>query len=273
MRRSMTAELLEIDELRRLRRDHRLGGAITFLPSTDSTNTRARDLARSGAAEGTVVIAEEQSAGRGRLGRSWSSPPGLNLYLSVILRPSVALEVVPQLTLVAGVAAALTAREWVADAGIKWPNDIVVRGKKTGGILTEMEAAEGQVAFVVVGIGLNLNIRPEQFPPELREHAGALSWFTGTKEPIARHRFADRLLSQLEQAYETFVRSGFGALRDTWNELSLLTGRSVRIDSSGQISTGTVIGLDADGALLLRDESGSEKRVVAADVTVLDGYR
>ncbi|HYD48790.1 MAG TPA: biotin--[acetyl-CoA-carboxylase] ligase [Terriglobales bacterium] len=259
----------DIDALRALRRSSRLGARIDFYEETDSTNTRLREAGRSGAAEGLVAIAEQQSAGRGRLGRSWASPPGRNLYMSVLLRPPVALEMVPQLTLVAGLATAETAREWVPQAQIKWPNDVWVAGRKVAGILTEMEASGSQVGFVVTGIGVNLNLRADELPPELRAIAGGLIQFLPLgSEPIARDRFADRLLANLERRYLDFLSGGFAAIRNAWDDLSLLTGRQVRIDAGGELQQGEVLGIDAEGRLRLRHAAG-ETRVVAGDVTVL----
>ena len=260
----------DVDTLRTLRLGQRLGHTIHFYEETDSTNTRAREAGRDGAPEGTLFIAERQTAGRGRLGRTWESPPRRNLYLSVLLRPPVALEIVPQLTLVAGLSTAEAVREWVPRAGIKWPNDVLIDGRKVSGILTEMEASQGRVAFVVVGIGVNLNLRAEELPPELRDRAAGVGEFLPAGAgPIDRPRFADRLLSHLDEHSRQFVDHGFAALRARWNELSLLAGRHVRIDSSGTLYEGVVVGIHDDGTLHLRGAAG-EARVVAGDVTVLE---
>jgi len=261
---------LSVDDLRRACVAARFGQDIRCFESVTSTNAVAHQLATEGAAEGTVVIAEAQSQGRGRLGRAWASPPYQNLYLSLILRPPIPVASAPQVGLVAGLAVAETAREWAGAAAIKWPNDVLVRGRKAAGILTEMEAEDGRVRFIVLGIGVNLNSAPEDFPPDLRDKAISLCSAAGA--PVDRMRFAARLLSQLEQRYDLFLRGGFAAIRLLWESLSCLTGRYVQIEGGEERCTGVVSGLDGDGALRLRRPGGQETRVVAGDVTVIGGY-
>jgi BirA family biotin operon repressor/biotin-[acetyl-CoA-carboxylase] ligase len=261
---------LSIDDLRRACVTARLGQRIEYFDSIDSTNTAARRLAADGAGEGTVVIAETQTKGRGRLGRSWASPALRNLYLSIVLRPPIAVAEAAQLTLVAGVAVAEAIREWAAHAAIKWPNDVVVDGRKLAGILTEMEADDDRVRFVVLGIGVNLNAAAEDFPEELRDKAYALCAAAG--RPIDRTAFAARLLSRLDERYGLFLTNGFAAIRPLWETCSCLTGRTVQIDAAGQRCAGVVTGIGDDGALILRDAGGCDVRVVAGDVTVIDGY-
>lgn len=262
----------DLESLLNARRGQRLGGEIEWFESIDSTSTRARELARRGAGEGLCVIADQQTAGRGRLGRSWASPAGRNLYISIVLRPAVALEVVPQLTLVAGLSAARAATELVPETRIKWPNDLLVRGRKVAGLLTEMEATPGSVDFVILGIGVNLNLRPDDLPEELRDKAAGLISFREGQSAIDRAAFAGRLLTHLQSDYDVFVREGFASLREAWNARSTLTGRRVDVDSSGQRTVGVVEGLAEDGTLRLRTDDGREARIVAGDVTIVDGY-
>lgn len=261
---------LAIDQLRRARAAHRLGCRIEYFDTTDSTNTVARHLAAEGAVEGTLVIAEAQTKGRGRLGRTWASPPARNLYLSIVLRPKIAVAEAAQLTLVAGLATVEAVSEWVPHAAIKWPNDVVIDGRKVAGILTEMEADDDRVRFVIPGIGVNLNAAPADFPDELRDKATALCAATG--QHIDRTAFAERLLSCLEKRYVSFLDTGFAALRPLWEARSCLTGKAVQIDGAGQRSAGVVAGIGNDGSLILRDAGGAETRVVAGDVTVVGGY-
>ena len=246
-----------------------LGREIVCRDEVDSTNTLARDLGRGGATHGTVVIAEAQNAGRGRLGRGWVSPPGRNLYLSVVLRPVVAPEEVSQLTLVAGVATCEAVREWCPDARIKWPNDVLVGGRKVVGILCEMEVGDAG-PMVIAGIGVNLNAALEDFPEELRDKAGSLAIALGKR--IDRARFTARLLDRLEQRLDRFAGRGFADVASAWETLSGMVGESVRVQQPGGIVEGRVLGLDADGALRLAAPSGVEHRVVAGDVTVVGGY-
>jgi BirA family biotin operon repressor/biotin-[acetyl-CoA-carboxylase] ligase len=261
---------LRIEALREARRGKRLGHTVHYAQRTGSTNDVARELAVEGAPEGTAVIAERQTRGRGRFQRTWVSPPFRNLYMSVLLRPPLPPESTPQIALVAGLATAETVRAYAAEAAIKWPNDVVVGGRKIAGILAEMEAGEGRVDFVVAGIGVNLNGCAEDFPVELRRRAIHLQEVAGAL--VDRTVFAERLLSRLEERYDLFLAEGFAALRPAWQSLSCLTGRSVRIDDQKQSRTGTVAGMADDGALLLRTAEGAMLNIVAGDVTVVNGY-
>ena len=260
---------LDAAALQQRRAGSRFGAAIHYFERLDSTSTTAFDLARSGAADGTVVIAEAQTRGRGRLGRSWVSPPFCNLYLSVVLRPPIAATAAPQLTLVAGVALAEVVGLWTPGATIKWPNDVLVDGRKLAGVLTEMEADGDLVRFVILGIGVNLNSVMDDFPAELHDKATSLRLATGAA--VDRVAFADALLARLEERYQLFLHSGFGAIRPLWEARSGLTGHVVAVDEGGRQQTGTVIGIDEDGVLLLHTASG-ERRIVAGEVTVIDGY-
>jgi BirA family biotin operon repressor/biotin-[acetyl-CoA-carboxylase] ligase len=245
---------------------------IEWLAETDSTQRVARDLARRGVPEGTTVIAEAQTAGRGRLGRTWHSPAGLNLYCSVVLRPPIAPVLVPQIALVAGVAVAATIREATGlAAAIKWPNDVLVGGRKVAGILTEMEAEMERVRHVIAGIGVNLNTPRTAFPPALRRKATSLLLATGRR--VERAGFAGRLLAALEARYGRYLALGFAAMRSEWESYSCLTGQTVRVAGAEGEVVGRVRGLDADGALRLEGRGGRALRVVAGEVTVRGGYR
>jgi BirA family biotin operon repressor/biotin-[acetyl-CoA-carboxylase] ligase len=239
---------------------------------TGSTNSDVSALGRAGAPEGAVVVADAQTAGRGRLGRTWVSRPGLNLYLSILLRPSIVPAAAPQLALVAGLAVAETFEEEGLSASIKWPNDVLLGGRKACGILTELEAEADRVDFVVVGIGVNLNSVDEDFPPELRSRATSLRLARGRE--VERARFAAQLLSRFERCYERFREHGFGGLASEWERRSALVGRELTIDGAGETVSGEYAGIDAEGALLLRDReaAGGIRRVLAGDVTIVGGY-
>jgi BirA family transcriptional regulator, biotin operon repressor / biotin---[acetyl-CoA-carboxylase] ligase len=245
-----------------------IGGRIECLETVDSTNSRARQLGLAGAPDGTVVVAEEQTAGRGRLGRSWVSPRGRNLYLSILLRTGLAADLLSQLSLTAGLAACETLGEWCA-ATLKWPNDVLVGGRKAVGILAELEVRDGQ-RFVVLGIGVNVNMRRSDLPDDLLDKATSLAIESGAE--VDRARVAGRLLGCLEERYEQLHRSGFAEIAAEWTRLSGFVGRQIRVAEPGGVVAGEVIGLAPDGALCLKREDGREHRVVAGDVTVLGGY-
>lgn len=256
-----------------------VGRRILVLDVTRSTNSDAMALGREGEPEGTVVIAEEQTAGRGRLGRTWESSRGVNLYLSILLRPVLAPWLAPQLSLVAGVAVAETVREEGVDALIKWPNDVVVKGeggalRKLSGLLTEIEAESDRVSFVVVGIGVNLNSDATAFSPELAGKATSVLLERGQRTD--RAAFAARLLSRFEDCYEAWKAGGFAAVAPRWRALSVLDGRPVTVAAPGDRYEGTCAGIDDDGALLLdrvtADGRPERRRVLAGDVTLSGGY-
>ena len=240
---------------------------VRWLAETDSTQRVARELARAGAPEGTVVIAEAQTAGRGRLGRTWHSPRGVNLYCSIVLRPALPPAAVPQVALVAGaaVAAALAATPGV-EPRIKWPNDVLIDGRKVAGVLTEMEAEVERVHHVILGIGVNLNASRSAFPPELRERATSVLLATGHR--VDRAAVTARLLAALEARYGRFLEGGFEVVRSEWESYSCLTGTEVRVTSPDGEVAGRVAGLDADGALRLTRSDGTTARIVAGEVTL-----
>ncbi len=263
-----TCSAMWIDELRELRKGKLIGREIFFFPEIDTTNRKAHGLARKGAREGTVVMADSQSRGRGRLGRAWESPAGLNVYASILLRPSIPASTAPQLTLLAGVAAARAlAGASGLDARIKWPNDIFVKGRKLTGILAEMEAEGQRARFVVLGIGINVNWRKEDFPADLRETATSVRVESGKE--ISRVAIAERLFQELEEAYLRFLREGFSLqLREEWNRLSWINGKRVGIIGPEGEVLGRALGLDMDGALLLVDEEGRTRRFIAGEVSL-----
>jgi BirA family biotin operon repressor/biotin-[acetyl-CoA-carboxylase] ligase len=249
-----------------------LGRSLICKALTGSTNSDASALGRSGAPEGTVVVADAQTAGRGRLGRTWVSRPGLNLYLSILLRPRIVPAAAPQLALVAGLAVAEAFEDEGVSASIKWPNDVLLGGRKACGILTELEAEADRVDFVVVGIGVNLNSVDEDFPPELRTRATSLRLARGRE--VERARFAAQLLSRFERCYERFREHGFGGLASAWERRSALVGRELTVDGAGEVVSGEYAGIDPEGALLLRTRGGAGPihRVLAGDVTIVGGY-
>ena len=259
----------------------RLGRPLHFFDTIDSTNTSAARLAREEAAEGTVVIADEQTGGKGRLGRNWVSPPGVNLYLSVILRPRKPTSAAPQLSLLASVAVAETIVQQTQLAPtIKWPNDVLVAGKKVCGILTEMQANGSRLRSVIVGIGVNINAPLASFPEELQDKASSLFLICG--KPVDRVAFTVSLLTHLEKFYVLWLEKGFPVVRTAWEGYaSALLGKSITVTASEGTVSGTVRGIDRDGALLIETASPEGparsshriQRILAGDVTVVDGYR
>lgn len=249
-----------------------LGKPLHFFSTIDSTNTYAARLAREGALEGTTVIADSQSGGKGRLGRSWVSPAGVNLYLSVLLRPSVATVVAPQLNLVAAIAVADAIGDTASlSPAIKWPNDVLVAEKKVCGILAEMQTDTEGLRAVIVGIGVNINAPLSAFPDELRDRASSLLIAGG--QLIDRALFTANLLTHLEKSYVLWLQEGFSMLRVRWERYaSHMLGKQISVAVPEGTVVGMVLGLDPDGALVVQGKSGEQHRLLAGDVTVLGGY-
>jgi BirA family biotin operon repressor/biotin-[acetyl-CoA-carboxylase] ligase len=241
-----------------------LGRSLSLLAETGSTSDIAHRLGLEGAAHGHLVLAERQTSGRGRRGRSWISPSGVNLYFSLLLRPAIAPAHAAELTLVAAVGACEALRELGAKAFIKWPNDLQIDGRKVCGILTEMSSAGGQVQFVVLGVGLNVNLEAEALPPEIRETATSLRLALGRE--LDRAEVLAKVLSSLEAWLDRHAAEGFAPVRQRWTELSSTVGARVRVNFDGSKLEGEALGIDTDGALLLRDDAGKTQRVLAGDV-------
>jgi BirA family biotin operon repressor/biotin-[acetyl-CoA-carboxylase] ligase len=248
----------------------RFGRQVEYRESVGSTNDLAKQLARAGAPEGLLVVADEQTAGKGRLGRTWSTPPGSALAMTLVLRPALPPYHAPRITLVAAVAAAEAVRaETGLPAGIKWPNDLQIGGRKVCGILTEMEAEMERIAFVVCGIGLNVNLDRETMPPEFRETATSLMAELG--RPVARAPLVRAVMARFEAAYDQLLAGQFGQVLDRWRELSVTLGRPVLVLSVTGAPTieGVAEDVDADGALLVRESgTGTVHRVVAGEVSI-----
>jgi BirA family biotin operon repressor/biotin-[acetyl-CoA-carboxylase] ligase len=250
-------------------RTRRLGKKIHYFSALDSTNLYARKLAEEGALEGEVVVAESQTGGKGRLGRIWISPPNLNVYLSVILRPKLPPLHAPQITLMAAVALAETVQCFIPlPTEIKWPNDILVGGKKLAGILTESSCDPGKILFVILGIGVNLNFPKELMPEAIRESATSIMALTG--KPVNRSEFTLRLIQNLERCYGELEEGGFSFLAERWAGFFRLKGKRVRVQMLEQAILGKAMGIDIDGALILEDERGFVQRIIAGDVIPLD---
>jgi len=243
-----------------------VGNALKILQAVDSTNLQLKIQAEAGASEGTVLVADQQLAGKGRLGRQWVSPAGVNLYCSVLLRPVIPVQQAPQLTFLSAVAV-VDALETVGGvkAEVKWPNDILIGGAKIAGLLNEMSAETEQITYVVLGIGVNLNMTATQFPSELNYPATSVLLETG--RPVVRRIFLRALLERLDFYYAEFLRQGFAPIRQRWEQLCPIINRQVTVDS-GPVAT--VVGLEADGALRLQFDTGISERIVAGDVRLVN---
>jgi BirA family transcriptional regulator, biotin operon repressor / biotin---[acetyl-CoA-carboxylase] ligase len=260
---------LDIAGIRVALKSERLGAKFHYFAELPSTNDYARGLAESGAGEGEVVIAEAQSQGRGRLGRRWESPPCANLYLSVILRPTLPPAHAPQITLMAAVALAETVASLIQQAPtIKWPNDILVEGQKLAGVLTEAACGMERIEYVILGIGINVNYDIDSMPAEIRHRATSMAHLM--RAEVDRKNVLLRLIQALDRCYGDLEEAGFEALRPRWESYFGLRGQRVRVESPDAVLTGRARGIGRDGALILEDEQGTLLRVYAGDVIPLE---
>ena len=259
---------LEADVLKRLLATRTLGRNLHVEAQTDSTNDIARQLAVDGAPEGTVVLADRQLRGRGRQGRSFASPAGVGVYMSLLLRPQVEISCLPQLTLLAAVATAEAIEEVSSlPVELKWPNDFLIENKKAGGILTESVIQAGQSPVAIVGIGINVNTALNQFPPELREQVTSLA--LAARRLVPRLPVAAAVLGRFEPLYDAFQQEGLSPLLPRWLHYGRVAGRRVRCTTERGVEEGRALGLDVDGALLIRSRKNPRSRVVSGEVVFL----
>jgi BirA family biotin operon repressor/biotin-[acetyl-CoA-carboxylase] ligase len=242
-------------------------GAILYFRTCPTTNDAARELGHRGAPEGSLAIAEGQTRGRGRLGRGWVSPAGKGIYLSMLLRPNIAPHEAFKLTLLAAVATAVAVTSTGLTPNIKWPNDVLIGGRKVAGILTEIEAEADRVNQAVVGIGVNVNTTASLFPRAMRAQVTSLRLESGTK--FSRLRLLQRLLAAFEERYELLKAGRFEEVLAEWRALDATLGSRVRaVLLEGEVE-GEARDIDRDGALLIADDSGREWRITAGDIEIL----
>ncbi len=247
-----------------------IGREVYYFPSTDSTNREAKILAYKKVPDGTVAVAEEQTGGKGRLNRDFYSPRGKGIWFSLVLRPKLVPSDAPKCTLLAAVAIAHAMDRFGLRAQIKWPNDLMFDGRKLVGILTELSAEMSRITYIVLGIGINVNITREEFPTELRNTATSLMEMAGEK--ISRIKFLRAVLEEFDKLYVDITnepKGGFMRMLDEWRRYNITLGKPVRVitASTGEYFNGIARDIDADGALLVETDGGLE-RVFAGDVSI-----
>lgn len=243
---------------------------LIFFEETDSTNTRAMAMGRQGEPHGTVVVAERQTAGKGRNGRQWESPVGTGIWMSLLLRPKLRPENAPMLNLVMGLSVARACQGLAIDGlGIKWPNDVLLGTKKVCGILTETETQGGSMAYLVIGSGLNVNTA--QFPHPLSERATSLYLETGRE--YDRAEVFGRILDNFWHYYGIFLQTqSMAELKEEYNRLLVNAGREVRLVEEGRERQGRALGIDDHGALLVEGADGGILAVSSGEVSVRGIY-
>lgn len=257
-------KVLEGSEWTSLVTTEKIGKNLHIFESVESTQIIAHELARRGEPEGTTIIAHHQTSGKGRLGRKWQSPAGAGLWFSVILRPQLPKESVSQITLVSAVAVAKTLTSFGYEPTIKWPNDVLIHGKKVCGILTELHGDTDHVHYIVMGIGINVHQKREDFQEDLRDKATSLYMENSSILPERPELFA-QFCKHFESLYSIYLQYGFSPIRTAW-EAYAITNERVKVYTNHHTYLGVIRGISDKGVLLFTDIDGKEHEIVSADI-------
>ncbi|HEY0827782.1 MAG TPA: biotin--[acetyl-CoA-carboxylase] ligase [Bacilli bacterium] len=244
-----------------------MGRSLHYYDKVDSTQSIAHSLVAGGAKEGAVVIAEQQTAGRGRMGRNWFSPAGKGVWLSIVLTPQIPLQLSPQLTLLVSVALCRTITNLLpVDIGIKWPNDLLIKGKKVSGILLESSTEDERLRYVIAGIGISVNLTREDYPAELQDIATSLLIESGSE--VNREELIAAFLQEFEDLYAIIHQQGFAPIRLLWEALSISLHRPIKVHTSRGRVEGIAQSIDDSGALIIKLKDGQEVKIYSGDVEV-----
>lgn len=245
-----------------------IGHMLYYYQEIGSTNDEAFKLAGAGALEGTVIIADSQTKGKGRLQRIWHSPSGANIYTSIILRPNFAPKLAPQMLIMAGVAIAEILEEYcIGRVNLKWPNDVYLNGKKVCGILSQMKTTVNDVDFVVLGIGINVNISYEQLPLDIRDIATSLN-IEGGRE-FSRQELIISLYENLTKWYKKLKRNGFDEIKEKWLSMTPMIGCNIQVMFQDEVIRGKALDIDEHGSLIIMNSEGETIKISAGDVSIL----
>ena len=261
----------DVDRFQYLLQTRGLGRPCHYAPVLASTNTSLRVLGQRGGPEGTIVLADAQTAGRGQAGKSWLAPPERNLLVSILLRPAIAPAQAPLISLLAAIAVVDTLRQEGVSCGIKWPNDVLIQGRKVAGILTEMDVHDDAVQFVVVGVGLNVNMPQEDLDRYLGEIAPtATSLQVALAYELSREALLAALMASLERWYDAFNTQGVAAICEAWKVRSLMRQRRIRAKTPDAVWHGVAEGITPAGRLILRQDSGERVVLTSAEIRFSD---
>ncbi|KPU26613.1 biotin--acetyl-CoA-carboxylase ligase [Caloranaerobacter sp. TR13] len=265
-----TPDILTYVEIAEYLKTNYIGRKIVYFESIDSTNIKAKQLATEGIKEGTVVISEEQTMGRGRLGRKWLSPKGKGIWMSIILRPDINPIDASKVTQIGAAAIWKTLKKVGVDAYIKWPNDIVLNGKKVCGILTEMSAELNRINYLVIGMGINVNVNSEEFPEEIKDIATSIKAEIG--HDVDRKFIVAEILNNFEGFYNELIK--YGSIKtsiEICREASILLGREIKIITNKGERKAKAIDITDQGELLI-EENGQIKKLVSGEISVRGIY-
>lgn len=266
-------DILTYEEIKDKLTTKYIGRTLYHYDTIDSTNIKAKDLASKGVKDGTIVISEEQTMGKGRLGRSWASPKYKGIWMSIILKPNIKPEKLARVTQIGAAAVTKAVRNMGIEAFIKWPNDIVIGNKKVCGILTEMNCELNRINYLVVGIGINVNLEMKDITEEISNIATSLLIESGNK--VDRKKLVADILNIFEEMYQDFIKTGYlGKALDICRKYSILIGKEVRIIDGNKEMKAKVLGLSDEGELLVDFGDGKEKKLISGEVSVrgLYGY-
>lgn len=264
---------LNENEINEILETNYIGKKIIHYDTIDSTNKVAKNLAYNGAETGTVIISEEQTLGRGRLGRNWSSPKGKTISMSIILKPNIPTVIAPKATILGAAAVYCGLEDMGIHTQIKWPNDIILNGKKVCGILTEMSGEMDKLNYIVMGIGINVNSEEEDFDDEIKIKATSLKIEEGRE--VNRKQVVAKTLYYLEKYYEKFkVNGDIKDAVEICKKHSIIMNKEVRIISCGIEKLGKVIDMDNDGELLVEYDNGEKEKIISGEVSIrgINGY-
>lgn len=260
-------DLLTIYEISDFLNTKYIGRNIIHFDSIDSTNTKAKELASSGALDGAIVIGEEQKGGRGRFDRKWCSPKYKGIWMSIILRPNIDPINASTITLIGAAAVYKALKDFNIETEIKWPNDIILNNKKLCGILTEMSSELNQINYIVIGIGVNVNITIEEFPKDIQDIATSLKIETG--KSISRQRLTAAILNHFEKLYEEFIlENNLSTTIDICRKNSYLIGKGIELYNRGQLISAKAVDLSDEGLLVIENENGRVEKVISGEVTL-----
>lgn len=260
-----TPEKITADEIRLGLKTEFIGENIHYEESVESTQKIANHLANENAPEGTVIIADEQLSGRGRMNRKWHSPKYTGIWMSLILRPNIPLTKAPQLTLLTAVAVVQAIEEKTGlIPEIKWPNDILINGKKVTGILTELQAEADRIHSIIIGIGINVNQKKEDFPLEIQETASSL--FIEKGESIPRAQLIQSIFKHFEKLYLLYLKDGFFPIKLLWESYAVSIGKQIRARTLTETIEGKALGITDEGVLKIKDKDGAVHSIYSADI-------
>lgn len=248
-----------------------LGQRLIFFEETDSTNTALKKMANNAAPEGTLALADIQTAGRGRRGKEWISLPNMGIWMSVLLRPMLHPSQIQTITLAASIAVVRALDQFgVKGLGIKWPNDILINNKKVCGILTELSAEEDRIEWVILGIGLNVNHKEKDFPDDLKSIATSLRLYCENFKGFTRSQIASSIINELEDVYYTFMKKGSSWVVEEWKKRNITLGNRVNLITSAGTIQADVIDINPQGQLIVKYDDGTTHEVMSGEISLRD---